>query len=307
MRHLLIKTVSVNLILISGLMACNSTQKDNNNGNEGDSKGSQDHTEVKLPEVPDTLDAKVKAKPKRVKLDAASVQRKPKKRSVSVKRKEDVPDFNTIDDVSQRKQEFVSFLKPIVREANQDIIETRGEIKALYNQHQKGRKLSKKDLAWLDSLARVYRVKNPNWETKDSYTALLLKVDIIPMELAIIQGANESAWGTSFFAQKGNNLFGKWCFKPGCGIVPRKRASGSTHEVAAYASPLESVKDYMHHINSHPGYRQLRVLRYEARKAGKNPEGANIAAGLTKYSAKGQEYVNILRQMIKQHQTLIDA
>jgi len=106
---------------------------------------------------------------------------------------------------------------------------------------------------------------------------------------------------------KRQKFFGKWCFEAGCGIIPRKRASGSTHEVAKYDSPLESVKDYMHHINSHPAYRQLRILRYGARQDGNTPDGAAIAAGLTKYSANGQEYVNILQQMIKQHRALIEA
>ncbi len=288
-------------------MACNSSQEVDHSNTGDHSKGSQDSMEVMLPEVPDTLDSEVQAKPKRVKLDLAPVKRKPKKKSVSLRRQQQLPDFNKINDVSERKEEFIDFLKPIVSKANQDILETRHEIKALYNQHQKAQKLSKRDLTWLDSLAKVYRFKNPNWETRQAYTILLLKVDVIPMELAIIQGANESAWGTSFFAQKGNNLFGKWCFEPGCGIVPRKRASGSIHEVAKYASPLESVKDYMHHINSHPGYRKLRILRYEARQAGNKPDGATIAAGLTKYSAKGQEYVNILQQMIKRYRALIEA
>jgi len=37
------------------------------------------------------------------------------------------------------------------------------------------------------------------------------------------QAANESAWGLSRFAQKGNNLFGKRCVKKGCGIVTDQR------------------------------------------------------------------------------------
>ena len=44
---------------------------------------------------------------------------------------------------------------------------------------------------------------------------LMLRVDVLPVSLALAQAANESAWGTSRFALQGNNIFGQWCYEPG--------------------------------------------------------------------------------------------
>ncbi|WP_352256125.1 glucosaminidase domain-containing protein, partial [Pseudoalteromonas sp. 19-MNA-CIBAN-0066] len=46
-------------------------------------------------------------------------------------------------------------------------------------------------------------------------TQALRRVDIIPKELALMQAANESAWGTSRFARIGLNFFGQWCYTKG--------------------------------------------------------------------------------------------
>ena len=115
---------------------------------------------------------------------------------------------------------------------------------------------------------------------------------------ALAQAANESAWGTSRFATKGNNLFGQWCFSKGCGLVPRGRVEGASHEVAKFSSPFRSVRAYIQNLNRHPTYQELRDIRQEDRR-GKDPlSGVDMAAGLLGYSERGQEYVDEIRAMI---------
>ena len=67
----------------------------------------------------------------------------------------------------------------------------------------------------------LYNAKSkfsPSW-----FNEMLKRVDIIPISLVLAQAANESSWGESRFAKKGNNYFGMWCYTPKCGIVPQKK------------------------------------------------------------------------------------
>jgi Bax protein len=124
------------------------------------------------------------------------------------------------------------------------------------------------------------------------------RVDVVPPSLAIAQSANESAWGTSRFARKGYNFFGQWCYRKGCGLVPKKRDANKTHEVAAFDSPQESVKMYIRNLNSNRAYKSLRDLRAKLRRSNKPVTGHELAAGLKRYSERGLEYVRELREMI---------
>jgi Bax protein len=132
-----------------------------------------------------------------------------------------------------------------------------------------------------------------------SWHQLLVNVDVLPPSLVLSQAANESAWGTSRFAKLGNNYFGQWCFEHGCGLVPKKRDSDKAHEVAAFNSPKESLESYMQNLNSHPAYQPLRNIRAQLRREKQAVTGMALAAGLTSYSERGQEYIAELRAMIK--------
>ena len=133
-----------------------------------------------------------------------------------------------------------------------------------------------------------YRVKECSQEN------LLKKVNIIPPSLALAQAANESAWGTSRFAQKANNLFGEWCFSEGCGLVPLSRPDGETYEVEKFDELKGSVASYIHNLNSHPAYKKLRDIRDNV-----GVDGYKMAEGLEAYSARGEKYVEELQSMIE--------
>jgi uncharacterized FlgJ-related protein len=127
---------------------------------------------------------------------------------------------------------------------------------------------------------------------------LLERVDIVPVSLALSQAAEESGWGTSRFAAEGNALFGQWTWG-GEGIKPeQQRAALGDHRIAAFESPLQSVMAYMHNLNTHPAYAELRAMRARLRREGQPIRGRKLAEALTKYSERGQAYVDSLHAIM---------
>ena len=55
----------------------------------------------------------------------------------------------------------------------------------------------------------------------------MLRIDIIPVSIALAQAAKESGWGTSRFALEGNAIFGQWTWD-GQGIAPYKETEIKT-------------------------------------------------------------------------------
>lgn len=207
-----------------------------------------------------------------------------------------MPSFNELKAGPERKGAFIDYVAPIVRSVNSELRQRRDSVLLLERSLEQQGELGQPARNWLDQMVLRYRVKAS--EPQERIDELREKVDIVPVSLAVAQAALESNWGTSRFARQGNNLFGKWCFTEGCGIVPARRAEGASHEVAAYDNVAEATRDYMHHLNSHPVYEPMRERRAAARAADRRPEGADLAAGLEKYSAKGKEYVRYVRQVI---------
>lgn len=200
-----------------------------------------------------------------------------------------------------RKARLINTLLPAIRENNRHIAEQRYRVRILQEQLKRGRALPERDRAWLGRLARQYRLPEPDAVDLEWITTLLRRLDVVPADLALAQGAIESAWGTSRFALKGNNYFGHWCFEKGCGLVPRRRSAGAAHEVRVFETPDESVRLYMRNLNSHPGYTRLRLIREELRAEGEPLNGEALAAGLGSYSALGDEYNRRLRALIRRN------
>ena len=205
-----------------------------------------------------------------------------------------IPDLRNEKDVKTKKRKFFNALRPMVEQENQRIAKQR---QWLINLKEKSL-YSEKDEQMLAKLLKSYRLSK-NKDGSVPWAELLKRVDTVPLELVLSQAANESAWGTSRFARKANNLFGQWCFSKGCGLVPQRRNAGSTHEVASFASPQLSVRSYLRNLNSGRVYKDLREIRAEKREQGKTATAYELAAGLIKYSERGHEYVKEIRAMIK--------
>ena len=205
-----------------------------------------------------------------------------------------IPDLRNEKDVKTKKRKFFNALRPMVEKENQRIAIQR---QTLINLKQK-KSLSKADEQTINKLLKYYRLER-NKDGSIPWDELLTRVDTVPLELVLSQAANESAWGTSRFARKANNLFGQWCYTKGCGLVPKRRNPGATHEVAAFKSPQLSIRSYLRNLNTGRVYQDLRKIRAKARAEGRIASAYELAAGLSKYSERGQDYVKEIRAMIK--------
>lgn len=211
-----------------------------------------------------------------------------------------LPDFQRIDDIGERKEAFFEFLLPYVEEANAGIASQRRHLQRLSGRVGNA-PLDRRSRYWLEQLAEEHQVElgsGPE-ELQVAILELLLRVDRIPASLALAQAALESGWGTSRFAQKGNNLYGIWCYDPGCGIVPLHRPTGASYEVARYRSPAECFSAYINALNANPAYRPLWTLRQQARLNGDRPAGYQLAGGLRRYSQEGDRYISKVRSVIQ--------
>lgn len=212
-----------------------------------------------------------------------------------------VPDFAAIDNVQEKKAAFFSYLKPEVEKQNAYLLALRHYLQTLLRQVMAGETLDDDDVERIDWLSEEYRVK-ADAPDKDRIMALLQKVDILPVELVLAQAANESAWGTSRFAQQGYNFFGLWCFRKGCGFVPSQRNDGASHEVAKFDNLSRATYTYMRNINRHDAYKRLREIRSRLRANQIPISGVALAEGLMNYSERGAAYVEELQNMIEFNQ-----
>jgi len=209
-----------------------------------------------------------------------------------------LPDFAAIRNISEKKQLFFDFMNPAVIKQNNLLLTTRTKLNAWLEHISLELPLSIQEHQELTLLVKKYRV-NKDASTLAQLNELLLRVDIVPMPLVLVQAANESAWGTSRFSRIGLNFFGIWCYRQGCGMVPNGRDTGAKHEVAAFASLDEAVERYFYNINSHNAYRVFRTIRFELRAQNQPLNPQILATGLLPYSERGADYVIDITAMLR--------
>ena len=199
-----------------------------------------------------------------------------------------------ITSVQKRKREFIANLLPIIRGANQDIIEKRN-IFFTIEKKIKSNDLNVLEAAILKKLFNDYKVKN------NDLAELKKRIDIVPISLAIAQAAIESGWGTSRFAQEGNAYFGqKIIGVKTVGIKPRD-SEDPLIKVRIFENLNDSVKAYLNNLNTHFAYKNFRKSRNELRYFGKTLEGIVLANQLKEYSELGYEYINNVQEIIRKN------
>ena len=116
----------------------------------------------------------------------------------------------------------------------------------------------------------------------------------IPNELIIAQAVIETGWGTSRFANEGNNLFGiRTWDKDEQYLLPIPWKKWPGWGVKMYNSKCESVVDYLHILNNVHAFKELR----EARANGVN-DALELANYLDKYASK-PTYVELVKEIIQ--------
>lgn len=216
----------------------------------------------------------------------------------------DLPNFAEIRDIPTKKRAFFAYIRPAVEAKNKQLAQDRKELEYWHEQISLGLGLTERELQSLSALIKAYRI-NDETSVLQQINDLLLRVDIIPTSLVLVQAANESAWGTSRFARIGLNFFGIWCYKKGCGMVPSGRNTGARHEVAAFQSVDEAISGYFNNINKHNAYHVFRTIRAELRAQNQPLTPEILATGLMPYSERGTEYILDLIDMLRHNRAYL--
>jgi len=211
--------------------------------------------------------------------------------------KSELPNFAAINDVEQIKQQFFDYLRPLIEKENGKIQYKKAHLERLISELESGSYHSALTRKKLYKLAREYGMEKEQLESH--FDELVSRIDIIPTSLVLAQAANESAWGTSRFAIRGNNLFGQWCYEKGCGLVLKKRRTNGYYEMRKYDSIQATISSHMRNLNSDKAYKRLRDIRAGLRRRGQLITGEKLAHGLSSYSKRGQAYVKELISTIQ--------
>lgn len=170
--------------------------------------------------------------------------------------------YYAIKDVKEQHETFGKILRPYIQKTNQNILEERAFVESFFDDAlvKSLRGVDTIKLKRLVKIKRKYRVKN--LYDKASY---LERIDIIPISLALAQGATESGWGKSRFVRLANNIFGHWTWGEK-GIIPLEREEGKTHKIRIFDTLQGSVDAYALNLNRHYAYKDFRDRRAKAKK-----------------------------------------
>jgi Bax protein len=195
-----------------------------------------------------------------------------------------------IESSKKRKEFFIQIVLPLIIKENNIIKKDRRTLFDIINKSNN----TKAELNWLEKKYKQYGVKSKDLST------LKIRMDEIPVSLAIAQAAKETGWGTSRFAQEGNALFGQWTWS-GEGLKPKEAEEGADHKVMKFNILQASVRAYQRNLNTHPTYKDLRKARAEFRDSNKPLDSLELSNYLNKYAETGNQYVEVLQQIIKQN------
>lgn len=235
---------------------------------------------------------------------ATSEVKKPKKKKEKPLHDVSLPKFSEFTNVKEKKQAFFDFLSPHIEAENKKILLQRVKLEIAGLMLANNQPLNTKLKSEIKKIFKSYGL--PVSISPFMIKQALRRVDIIPKELALIQAAKESAWGTSRFARIGLNFFGQWCYKKGCGMVPKRRNFEAIHEVAAFKSVRAAVNSYFKNINTHSAYKGLRTIRENLRDQAKPVSAIELTHGLMAYSERGEVYIEELNKMINQNRAYFD-
>ena len=199
-------------------------------------------------------------------------------------------EIKMIESTKKRKEFFIQIVLPLVLKENNNI---RLDRKMLFNIINKSNntEIEKK---WLEKKYKQYGVIS-----KD-LSVLKVRMDEVPVSLAIAQAAKETGWGTSRFAQEGNALFGQWTWS-GEGLKPKEADEDKGHKVMKFNVLQASVRAYQRNLNTHRSYENFRLARAQLRDAGKKLDSIILSQFLDNYAETGNQYVEVLQKIIKQN------
>ncbi len=197
-------------------------------------------------------------------------------------------DLNTLGDTKTKRELFIKIVLPLILYENEKIIDDRKRLFKILgkNFNSPGEKV------WLNRRFKEYKI-----EDKD-LAELKMRMDIIPVSIALAQAANESGWGTSRFALEGNALFGQWTWSKK-GISPKNKDPDQSHKVLQFQILKASVRAYKNNLNTHNAYKEFRETRAKLRQENKRIIGLDLTKYLKNYASIGEKYVVIIEDIIE--------
>jgi Bax protein len=199
-------------------------------------------------------------------------------------------EIKMIENSKKRKEFFIQIVLPLIIEENNNIKLDRKTLFTIINKSNN----SNPEKQWLEKKYKQYGVKSGDLST------LKIRMDEIPVSLAIAQAAKETGWGTSRFALEGNALFGQWTWS-GEGLKPKEAKEGQSHKVMKFNILQASVRAYQRNINTHSTYKDFRKARAKLRDSNKPLDSIELSKYLNKYAETGNQYVEVLQKIIKQN------
>jgi len=199
-------------------------------------------------------------------------------------------EIKMIENTKKRKEFFIQIVLPLIIQENNNIKLDRKTLFSIINKSNN----SNSEKKWLDRKYKQYGVKSNDLST------LKIRMDEIPVSLAIAQAAKETGWGTSRFAQEGNALFGQWTWS-GEGLRPKEAKEGQEHKVMKFNILQASVRAYQRNLNTHSTYKDFRKARAKLRDSNKKLDSMVLSKYLNKYAETGNQYVEVLQKIIKQN------
>jgi len=199
-------------------------------------------------------------------------------------------DIKTLGDTKKKRELFIKIVLPLILKENEKITEDRKKLFKILGKNFN----TAGERVWLKRRFNEYKI-----EDKD-LSKLKMRMDIVPVSIAIAQAANESGWGTSRFALEGNALFGQWTWSKK-GISPKNKDPNKTHKVLQFQILKASVRAYKNNLNTHNAYREFREVRAQLREEDKPIIGLDLTKYLKAYAAIGEKYVAILDDIIEKN------
>ena len=200
-------------------------------------------------------------------------------------------EIKNIQSTKEKKELFLEIILPLVLEENNRIKLDRKKLFSILNKNNN----TDQEIRWLNSKFKQYGV------VKKDLATLKIRMDEVPVSLALAQAAKETGWGTSRFAIEGNALFGQWTWS-GEGIKPAGAdPSDGDHKVMKFKVLKASVRAYQRNLNTHNSYREFRLARAIMRDNEEELDSLTLANYLDKYAATGKEYTKVLKKIIEQN------
>ncbi len=199
-------------------------------------------------------------------------------------------DLNSLGDTKKKRELFIKILLPLILSENEKITEDRKKLFKLLNKNFN----TAGERVWLKRRFKEYKIDDQD------LSKLKMRMDIIPVSIALAQAANESGWGTSRFALEGNALFGQWTYSKK-GITPKDKDPNETHKILQFQILKASVRAYKNNLNTHKAYSQFREERAKLRQNNEKMLGLLLTKYLKNYASIGEKYVVILDDIIERN------